>query len=551
MVILGINDGYNASAALIINGELIAAVQEERLSRVKNHQGFPDLAVSEILKIADIKLSDIDYFAFAGKNKNTFTSGSQLVADYHQTGLFGKTIAPNTASNRIDYLTSQNIPAEKINFIEHYNCHLAAAYFGHKHNKDSTLIINSDIIAENICSAAAVAQDGRFEILQLINSDYSPGLVYSIITMLMGFIPLQEEFKIMGLAPYAGTSSAVEEICQKLLGFFSFDDSLAFTTNDTIAVGCFCEHFREIIALHRFDDVAGGVQLFTERFFCKWIGGILDKLQISNLALSGSVFMNVKLNKALMDLPQVEQLFVFPSCSDESCSIGAAYHLANSLKQKIKPLESLYLGEDITDAQAESAIDNYKFENKVSVEYFNDIEEKTAQILADGNIIARCKGRAEFGARALGNRSILAPADNPKVCFEINSMIKIRDFWMPFAPSILEEDIDDFVDNKSNVLPEFMIMAFDVIPDKADTIAAAIHPADKTARPQAVSKNANPDYYRLVKRYKKLTSSSVILNTSCNLHGLPMVYSAKDCLEVFDKSGLKYMALANYLVSKV
>ena len=182
--------------------------------------------------------------------------------------------------------------------------------------------------------------------------------------------------------------------------------------------------------------------------------------------------------------------------------------------------------------------------------HFEDIEKKVAEILSKGEIVATFKGRMEFGVRALGNRSILANPADYSIINTINKMIKSRDFWMPFAPSMLEERTNEYIVNLKRVKAPYMILTFDTVPEKRDKFKAVIHPYDFTARTQVVYKEWNPDYYKLLKYYKELTGEEVILNTSFNLHGYPIVYRPKEALEVFDKSGLKYLDIGNFLVEK-
>ena len=270
------------------------------------------------------------------------------------------------------------------------------------------------------------------------------------------------------------------------------------------------------------------------------------------MAGSGGVFMNVKANLRLLEIPELEDLYVFPSCGDESNSIGAALRLAAQMGQPhMGALGPIYYGEPITDGEADQALDAAGSCGRFRATYVNDIERKTAEELAQGKIVARAKGRMEFGARALGNRSILARADSPLVVRAINRMIKNRDFWMPFAPSVLAERANEYYRKPKPVASPYMMFAFPSLPEKRAAFAAAQHPYDFTTRPQEVTAADNADYYRLLKEYEGLTGEGIVLNTSFNLHGEPMVYRARDAVDVFLRSGLEYMALGNWWVEKV
>ncbi|RMD58446.1 MAG: hypothetical protein D6828_02700, partial [Nitrospirae bacterium] len=187
---------------------------------------------------------------------------------------------------------------------------------------------------------------------------------------------------------------------------------------------------------------------------------------------------------------------------------------------------------------------------KVRIKHYKDIERRCAELLSKGDVVARCKGRMEFGARALGNRSILANPNNWKTVKIINEMIKMRDFWMPFAPSILAEYADNYIVNPKGIKAPYMIMAFDTKKEKLDSIIATTHPYDESCRPQIVEKSWNLDYHRLIRYFHELTGEAAVLNTSFNLHGLPIVYTPYDALYVFDNSGLKYLALGNIMVEE-
>ena len=286
----------------------------------------------------------------------------------------------------------------------------------------------------------------------------------------------------------------------------------------------------------------------------RWVCNCIRYTGIHHLALSGGVFMNVKVNKAISELPEVESLFVFPSCGDESNSIGAAYWAYAKIlrsQQKaveIEKLQSLYLGPAYDDAAILQAL---KAVPQRQIEYHRceDIEREVAHHVAKGEIVARLKGRMEFGARALGNRSILARADRPEVVKVINDMIKCRDFWMPFAPSILEEYQTDYLVNPKNISAPYMITAFDTT-DRVSEIKAAVHPYDFSVRPQVVQKSWNPEYHRLISIFRQITGSGAILNTSFNLHGYPIVCRPEHALHVFFNSELTKLAMGSYLIHK-
>lgn len=305
---------------------------------------------------------------------------------------------------------------------------------------------------------------------------------------------------------------------------------------------------KKLLSGKRFDTVAAGVQKFIENMLVTWVSNAVRETGIRKVACAGGVFMNVKANLALLEIPEVEDQYVFPSCGDESNSIGAACHLAARAGDRIEPLGALYYGEPITDREAQLALNSAA--GRMRFRWAADIESLVAEKLAEGKIVARAKGEVEFGARALGNRSILARADSPTAVREINTMVKNRDFWMPFAPSVLAERAGDYYQKPKPVASPYMMFGFRSRPEKRHAFSAAQHPYDFTTRPHEVFEKHNADYYRLLKEYESRTGEGILLNTSFNLHGEPIVYRARDAVSVFLRSGLTYMALGNWWVEK-
>ena len=306
----------------------------------------------------------------------------------------------------------------------------------------------------------------------------------------------------------------------------------------------------------RFDWVAAGAQRFIETMLTRWVAGAVRETGIGRIACAGGVFMNVKANLAILELPEVESMFVFPSCGDESNSIGAACWEAARRGEAIEPLGAIYYGEPITDGEAEQALINASLLVKASAgRACASTGSRTSRnawraswpgaALSPGP-----KDAAEFGARALGNRSILARADSPSAVRTINEAIKNRDFWMPFAPAVLAERAERYYEKPKPVESPYMMFAFRTRPERRRALAGTQHPYDFTTRPQEVRAEHNPDFHRLLEEYEALTGEAAVLNTSFNLHGEPIVYRAQDAVDVFLRSGLEYMALGNWWVEK-
>lgn len=260
--------------------------------------------------------------------------------------------------------------------------------------------------------------------------------------------------------------------------------------------------------------------------------------------------MNVKANKKIAEIPGLRDLVVCPSAGDESAPFGGAYfgyqHLSKTIPQNIS---DLYLGPDFSGQEIEQAIKE-ALNKSFTARKYNDIEKQIAKLLANGKIVGRFKGRMEWGARALGNRSILMDPSRADLKTELNDQVKSRDFWMPFAATILEERQKDYIVNPKNIKGYFMNIGFDTTGKGKKALSAAVHPYDFTCRPQILRKEDNPDYYKLIKYFEDQTGIGAVLNTSFNYHGEPIVCSPKDALHTFAVTGLKYLAMGNYLITK-
>ncbi len=568
MIVLGVNDGHNASAAIVQDGRLVAALQEERLTRKKNQPGFPRRAVETILKMKGMTPSDVDYIAmggyetaFPGEEANlrayaASSSWSENVKRLAKKTFIQKIVRSQRMKHRIKETIYAGFREDQVRFVEHHMAHAAAAYYGLANYDDDILVLTCDGYGDALCATVNIGRSGRLHRLVEIPESESLGCIYSKVTFLMGMRPLEHEYKLMGMAPYAHARD-VDKVYGKLRRLMDFDGPNGLTWSRR--KGCpetyySYAFFRDLLERQRFDWICGGLQKFTEEMLVTWVKNCIAHLGIRKLALSGGVFMNVKVNKLIAELPEVENLFVVPSCGDESNSIGAAYAIYSQETSDPKTIEGigpLYLGPSYGEDEIEKALATFKNCLAFTHEFMEDdlIEQKVASMLAEGQIVARFNGPVEFGARALGNRSILADPKSTGVIRIINDMIKNRDFWMPFAPSLLQERADDYIVNPKQIEAPYMILAFDTT-DRVGDFIAAVHPYDLTARPQIVTNDFNLSYYRLLKFFEQITGRGAVLNTSFNLHGFPIVCSPEDAMEVFENSSLKYLALGNFLVQK-
>jgi carbamoyltransferase len=572
--VVGVHNGHNSSAAVVEDGLLAFALQEERLTRVKNQGGLPKLTLQRIA--SDFPAMDLASeglpMAFGGRNLTACDwQKDAILKSYGQrsSGPVGslKRLARRSAfvSDSINLVKFHNLenelktvlPRERPDALgfDHHLSHAAAAYFGWGKMDEKVLILTCDGAGDCACASVSIGEHGTLKTIARTEESHSVGAFFGKITYLLGMVPMEHEYKVMGLAPYAENAREARSLADEFSQMFEFDPQNPMIwrrKNGSPAMQFAADYLADHIHRRRFDHVAAGAQLFIEQFLARWVGNCVRLTGIPRVALSGGVFMNVKANKRILELPEVEELFVFPSCGDETNAIGAAWLRYHQMYKQIpQPLEHLYLGTACTEREVERAIRNYEFTSTVFIENQPDIEHRVAELLAHNKIVARFKGRCEFGARALGNRSILANASDTQAVRTINSMIKCRDFWMPFAPSVLAERSGDYFRKPKPMPAPHMIMTFDTREEKRAVIPAAIHPQDFTGRPQEVFEATNPSYYHLIKHFEELTGEGLILNTSFNLHGEPVVCTAEDALRVFDISGLEYLALENMLLKKV
>jgi carbamoyltransferase len=570
--ILGIHDGHNAAAALVQQGRVLGAVQEERLTGVKNQGGLPRQAILDLLSTTGVALSQIAKVALNGNYVtydhwdrdallDTFERSGELVAKIKQPlkGTIVDDMYQRTkAQHRACQLAQVGFAHGRLAPVIHHTAHAAAAYYGSGWS-DKVLVLTCDGGGDRLSATVNIGENGELRRIASISDNDSIGYVYSLVTYYMGMMPLEHEYKVMGLAPYVGDANKCSEQARLFINLFEFSPKKPLVWQRRKGVPPISSAYgliRKLLYRQRFDLVAAGLQKFTEDMLTQWVRNCVRETGIHKVACGGGVFMNVKANKEILALSELEELFIFPSCGDETNSVGAAYWvyaqecLRANQPVNIEPLGSIYWGRDFSDSEVETALKQYKGSSKLNYRHVDNIERLVAETLARGEVVARAKGRMEFGARALGNRSILARADNMDAVRIINDMIKCRDFWMPFAPAVLAERADDYYIKPKPMAAPYMIIAFDSRPEARSRYLGGQHPYDHTVRPQEVSEASNPDFYRLIKYYEEITGEGIILNTSFNLHGYPVVYSPAAALDVLDRSGLKYLALGNWWVEK-
>ena len=438
-----------------------------------------------------------------------------------------------------------SIEPKNVEFIDHHTCHAYYGFFASQRKNDNCAVITLDSDGDGCNQTIWHFNNG---IINKIKSTDQCDLarIYKITTLILGMKPNEHEFKVMGLAPYAKSEYVdivYKDVYEPLL---KVEDSLVLHHNRPADMYAYLS---EKLKPYRFDNIAGAVQKLVEEVTIKLFNQVHSLTGARHFCISGGVSMNIKMNMVLSTLDFVDNIYVPASGSDESLCMGACYFM-DSLNSK--PLNNTYLGYDVNDDLSEEKIKNL-FSNK-GLEILPNIDHKTvANILANGNVVAVVRDREEFGARALGNRSIIASPNNPDVVKTINEAIKNRDFWMPFALSIMAEHTNDYLVNPKNIDSPYMTIGFDTLDsDKYRDIKAGTHPYDRTCRPQILKKEANPQYHDLINEFYKITNIPAVLNTSLNLHGDPICSTIEDVHYTFINSGLNYLYINDsYLIRKI
>jgi len=592
MIILGLHDGHNATAALVVDGKVVACASEERFSRRKNDCGYPVRAIDSILAQAGIKPQQIDLVALSTQNANPFALKlkresvfkisdyirenheywkpllyENRTTDFWHRALKDSRFAATNYPYNIDFVHTLpkeqwgpafnrerqrliiehlHISEDKIILVDHHSAHAIYAYFASpRSNKGKAVVVTADGWGDGCNATISVPEgDGLKEIHRTAMCNIAR--MYSWTTLLLGMKPHEHEYKVMGLAPYAKTylRDMAYQVYQETLVVDGLDFKWQKKPGDMYF------YFREKFEGLRFDGIAAGLQLWVETLLTEWITNIMKHTKAEVLYYSGGLSLNVKANKTLAELPVVKDLFVPPSGGDESIAMGAALLVSRQKGQKLTALRDAYLGCAPTKEQALAAIAGIAKDQAYKV-VNNPTDEMLADLLAQGKVLGRCVGQMEFGARSLGNRAIICDPSRREQLRAINEKVKFRDFWMPFTPSILAERAKDYLVNPKNIGAEYMTTAFDSTPLAQDHLKAAIHPYDFTARPQLVSPDTNREYYNLLKAFEKKTGIGGVLNTSLNLHGIPIAGSAADAVEILTNSGLDGLILPGVLVLKV
>lgn len=583
MIFLGINVSHGASASIMVNGKIVRAFQEERFNKVKNFVGYPKKSIDSCLKFVKNNNLTVDHAAFSTINNPIFPFKYPLdnffsIEDwinYYLEDFFlpkrkikyvkkiikkrnivdlylnYKSINDKDYFNNYkkfrdlqkNYLVKQSKGLiKKISFIDHHTCHAYYAAYAPEIKEKEAAILTLDSEGDGLNQTFWKFNKQKKQ-LKKINQSSERDLarIYRFITLILKMKPNEHEYKVMGLAPYAKGDYSMKlynDVFKEILKVKNCK-----IVHHKRPKNLFVYLYKKT-RKYRFDNIAGATQILIEKISTELVNQISKKYKLSTFSISGGVSMNVKMNKTLLENKRVKKIYVAPTGTDESLSIGACYFL-NEKKGKNETLKNIYLGQElnkekITVPMIKNLIKKRDCKIREKVKH-----KEIANLLAKGNIVAIARGREEFGARALGNRSILANPNHENIVQKLNDKIKNRDFWMPFALTILKDKHKRFIKNNKSIDCNFMTIGFDTFQNNYSKIKNGTHPYDRSVRPQILEKSFNKDYYSIINEFYKQTGIPALLNTSLNLHGFPISSKLTDVIYTFQNSDLKYLYLCD------
>ena len=593
MIILGISAFYHDSAAAIINGEqILAAAQEERFTRIKHDSAFPIHAVEYCLREAGISLSDVDnvvffekpfvkferlletYVAFTPRGFQSFRSALPL---WVKEKLFQKKIIRETLAHLGDDYDWEN----RLKFSEHHLSHAASAFFPSPF--EEAIVLTLDGVGEWVTTSMAIGRANKLDIVKELHFPHSLGLLYSAFTYYTGFRVNSGEYKVMGLAPY-GEPKYVDLILDNVIdvkddGSYRLDQSyFNYCTGLTMTNDKFAKLFgrparvpeEELEQFHM--DIAASVQAVTEEIVLKLGRSLAEETGIKNICLAGGVALNCVANGKLERSGYFDNVWIQPAAGDAGGALGAAQalaHLRHDLPRTVKASDNMqgsYLGCAFEDTEIRAQLDSLGA-RYTQHESTPAMINETANALANEQVVGWFQGRMEFGPRALGGRSILGDPRSPKMQKNLNLKIKYRESFRPFAPSILAERVNDFFELDG---PSPYMLLVDAVQknkrlDVSDEHSAlfgidklnvprsevpAITHVDYSARIQTVHAETNPRYHQLISAFDKLTGCPLVVNTSFNVRGEPIVCSPEDAFNCFMGTEMDVLAIGNFTLKK-
>jgi len=572
MIILGLSGavGHDASAAILVDGKIVAAAEEERFIRDKHAKNkFPYEAAKYCLKEAGVRPDQVDVVAFpyaeiplSSPARWHYAMRHWYAPDRAIDAIFnGNRRFRRNREKAMQLMTEMGLSNARYFPVEHHLTHASSCY--HLSGfKEKTAIVGIDGKGEYATTFFGYGENGKIHKIKEFYDPDSLGGMYGAITEYLGFEMLDGEFKVMGMAPYGDPRK------YDLSRLISFKDGdLRVNTELVNVVGLrrykengkgyyFTPDLVKWLGPKRQGDeiddpyihYAASVQQLLEDVALEmidyYVGDIIR--ETGRIAMAGGVALNVKLNQRIIAMPGVKELFVQPASGDAGTSLGAASFAAAELGEAVEPMQHAYLGPAYTTEECLAACKVHPAQPKF--ERIDDAAKKGAELLAAGNPLAWFQGRMEFGPRALGCRSILGDPSHSGVADRINAQIKYRERWRPFCPSMLDRAAPDIL--QTNHPAPYMTFTFDVAQHWKSRIPEVVH-EDGTARAQVVTKETNPRYYALIEELERLRGVPVVLNTSLNRRGEPMICSPEDALNMFYGCDLQYLIMEDVLVSKV
>ena len=538
MIVLGLHGGvtlgqHEPAAALAVNGRIVALCEEERYLRIKSCYGYlPEKSIKACLDIAGIKFEDVELIVTPGITYDDFTDRWRS----YLTHLFGS--------------------CPRIERTNHQEAHIASAFYGS--GLEESLCVSLDASGDGLAGMVAHAtRSGGIRVLDEIPTSNSLGYFYTLMTYYCGFAD-GDEYKLMGLAPYGKASIDLTRIIRPVLGGWEFDWS--YVRSEPIPRSPFEPQYSPKVAhllgrsnRHPFEplddfykDVAASTQALMEQCLLSLLESTKAKHPESrNLCYAGGVALNCSANRSLLGGKHFDNVYVSPVASDRGLALGCAYLGATMLGDNPWPVVDAYLGSAYTAAETEKELKA----NGIRYRIVDDAAEEGAKLLSQKKILGWHQGRSEAGARALGNRSILASCSDTAMRDLVNARIKYREEFRPFAPAVLQEEAPKLFETGEVEDFPYMTFTLNARPEIAESIGAVVH-VDGTSRVQTVRSSNNEIYYDLIKKYAALSGSPVIMNTSFNLKGQPIVETPRDALMTFFGCGLDALFIGNFLIEK-
>jgi len=554
-----ISQGHDSAAVLVIDGEIVAAAAEERFSRKKHTGDFPVRAIEYCLAEAGIEAADIDEMAHGfdySPYKEMYSLDPVTAEQYDQ-------VFSREAILQQLHRALPEFPAERFHAVNHHLSHAASAYY--TSGWDECLVVVMDGMGEAHSATVYHAHDGQLDRLKEISANDSIGILYSVITLHLGFDFNSDEYKIMGLAPY-GDPSRYRAFFDEAVKYLH-DGRIQIpllkmnkTRKDRETYGATRQYLEENLIPHRepdaeitdaHRDVAAALQECLDRVMLHVCGHFGRAMGLRRLAMAGGVALNCTANGKLLQSGIFDDIYVQPAAGDDGSALGAALWRASragEIRNVRMPVP--FLGPAASGNDMEEALKH--FADRVATVRFSNLRETCAQaakLIRDGRVIAWYRGRMEFGPRALGHRSILADPGHPEMRDRINAMVKMREAFRPFAPAVSAEEVQDWFEAPRDAKFPYMIMTVDVRERHRAALPAITH-VNGSARVQTVSKTDNYEFHVLLKEVGKTTGRQMVLNTSFNVKGQPIVNTPTEALETFLGTGIECLFLEDTLVRR-